>query len=259
MERVYSRARALCEQVGEPSQLFRILWGLRVIYNQRGDSQAIQELEEQLLSLAQRLQAPDLLLGPTTPCGPACSMAASLLPPATWSRASGSMTRSGTSAHAALYSGHDPGVCCRMQAAPCLWLLGLPRPGTGQPPGSAGLGQAARAPMSLTPRPVLGCRAASPAPGGAPDQAYAEATMAIATDQGFPQPFAGNAPAGLGAGRQWARGEEGEAQIRRASSPTERRGPWYTVRITWPCSPRHPPRWDKALRDWRRWPRRWLR
>jgi predicted ATPase len=62
VERVYSRARALCEQVGEPSQLFRILWGLRIVYIQRGDYRAIQELEEQLLSLAQRLQAPDLLL-----------------------------------------------------------------------------------------------------------------------------------------------------------------------------------------------------
>jgi hypothetical protein len=28
--------------------------------------------------------------------------------------------------HAALYSGHDPGVCCRMQAAHAFWLLGYP-------------------------------------------------------------------------------------------------------------------------------------
>ena len=28
VERLYTRARALCEQVGEPPQLFRVLWGL---------------------------------------------------------------------------------------------------------------------------------------------------------------------------------------------------------------------------------------
>jgi hypothetical protein len=28
--------------------------------------------------------------------------------------------------HAALYSGHDPGVCCRMQTAQSLWFLGYP-------------------------------------------------------------------------------------------------------------------------------------
>jgi len=62
VEQLYLRARALCEQVGEPPQLFRVLWGLRTFYNQRGEYQTIRGLEEQLLSLAQRLQAPDLLL-----------------------------------------------------------------------------------------------------------------------------------------------------------------------------------------------------
>jgi predicted ATPase len=28
VERLYTRARALCERVGEPPQLFRVLWGL---------------------------------------------------------------------------------------------------------------------------------------------------------------------------------------------------------------------------------------
>jgi predicted ATPase len=28
--------------------------------------------------------------------------------------------------HATLYSGHDPGVCCRNLAAQALWLLGYP-------------------------------------------------------------------------------------------------------------------------------------
>ncbi len=78
----YPRARALCEQVGEPPQLFRVLWGLWMMYNGRGDSQTMRALGEQLLSLAQRLQDSDLLLeAHTTRCGPPCSLAASWPPP----------------------------------------------------------------------------------------------------------------------------------------------------------------------------------
>ena len=32
VERLYTRARELCEQVGEPPQLFRVLWGLWLVY-----------------------------------------------------------------------------------------------------------------------------------------------------------------------------------------------------------------------------------
>src|SRR5439155_16962555 len=62
VERLYTRARALCEWVGEPAQLFRVLWGLWGVYIQRGDDQTTRALGEQLLNLAQRLQDPDPLL-----------------------------------------------------------------------------------------------------------------------------------------------------------------------------------------------------
>jgi predicted ATPase len=32
VEQQYTRARVLCEQVGEPQQLFRVLWGLWGVY-----------------------------------------------------------------------------------------------------------------------------------------------------------------------------------------------------------------------------------
>jgi predicted ATPase len=62
VERLYTRARELCEQVGEPPQLFRVLWGFWIMYNQRGDHQTMRALGEQLLSLAQRLEDPDFLI-----------------------------------------------------------------------------------------------------------------------------------------------------------------------------------------------------
>ena len=60
VERLYTRARELCEQVGEPSQLFRVLWGFCHVHALRGEYQTRRALGAQLLSLAQRLQDPDL-------------------------------------------------------------------------------------------------------------------------------------------------------------------------------------------------------
>ncbi|MGZ6241990.1 MAG: AAA family ATPase, partial [Candidatus Binataceae bacterium] len=49
----YSRARELCHQLGESSQLFRALMGLRFFYTALGELQTARELGEQLLRLAQ--------------------------------------------------------------------------------------------------------------------------------------------------------------------------------------------------------------
>src|SRR5262249_33724650 len=61
VEQLYSRARELCERVGELPQLFRALWGLWVVHSQRG-AETMRVFAEQLLSLAQRLEDPDLML-----------------------------------------------------------------------------------------------------------------------------------------------------------------------------------------------------
>ena len=127
VERLYTRARELCERVGEPSQLFRVLWGFCHVHALRGEYQTRRALGEQLLSLAQRLQDPDLLLeahhtlwttllagGELAAARPHLEQGMKLYDP----------QRHRT--HAALYSGHDPGVCCRMQAAHSSGSSGTP-------------------------------------------------------------------------------------------------------------------------------------
>jgi predicted ATPase len=54
----YYRARELCQQVGEPSQLLPVLRGLVLLYINRGEFQTARELGEQMLSLAQHVQDP---------------------------------------------------------------------------------------------------------------------------------------------------------------------------------------------------------
>ena len=58
----YARARELCQQVGETPQLFEILMGLCVFYQERGELRTARALAEQLLHLAQRLHDPLRLL-----------------------------------------------------------------------------------------------------------------------------------------------------------------------------------------------------
>ncbi len=62
VERVYARARDLCQQVGETPQLFSVIWGLWLYYNARGELRTARELGGRLLTLAQSLQDPVLLL-----------------------------------------------------------------------------------------------------------------------------------------------------------------------------------------------------
>ena len=214
VERLYTRARELCEQVGEPPQLFRVLWGLWRVYYQRGEYQTMRVLGEQLLSLAQRLQDPDLLLeahhalwatlffgGELAAAQPHLEQGLRLYEPQRHR------------AHAALYSGHDPGVCCRYLAALSLWLLGYPDQAVASIQAALTLAQQLAHPLSLTfalywAAMLHHLRREAPL-----TQARAEAAMTIATDQEFPQQLAQATPL-----RGWAlaasgHGEEGIAQI----------------------------------------------
>jgi len=58
VEQTYTRARALCAQIGETPQLFATLAGLRQLYFNRGVLPPARELGEQLHRLAQRTADP---------------------------------------------------------------------------------------------------------------------------------------------------------------------------------------------------------
>src|SRR5262249_36055250 len=58
----YHRARELCQQAGDTSELFPVLWGMCVLYMSRAEHETAREFGEQCLTLAQRLDDPALLL-----------------------------------------------------------------------------------------------------------------------------------------------------------------------------------------------------
>lgn len=58
----YDRARELCQQIEDASQLFLVLFGLWRLHLVRGDLQRALDIAQQLLDLAQQWQSSDLLL-----------------------------------------------------------------------------------------------------------------------------------------------------------------------------------------------------
>ena len=62
VERAYTRARELCERLGDPPELFPALLGLWAVYYLRGELRKAYELAEQLLRRAQSAHDPALLL-----------------------------------------------------------------------------------------------------------------------------------------------------------------------------------------------------
>jgi predicted ATPase len=62
MEHAYLRAYELCQRLGEPLQLASVLFGLCMVYELRGEVQKGLNLAQQLLTLAQKVRNPALLL-----------------------------------------------------------------------------------------------------------------------------------------------------------------------------------------------------
>ena len=174
----------------------------------------MRALGEQLLSLAQRLEDPDLLLEAHhalwTSLFSGGELAAARMHQEQGLRLYDPQRHR---AHAALYSGHDPGVCCRYRAAPTLWLLGYPDQAVASSQAALALAQQLAHPLSLAlalywAAVLHHLRREAPL-----TQAHAEAAMTLATDQEFPQQIAQATPL-----RGWAlaasgHGEEGIAQI----------------------------------------------
>jgi predicted ATPase/class 3 adenylate cyclase len=217
VERLNIRARELCERVGEGPQRFRVLWGFWLMYNARGDYQTMRALGEDLLSLAQRLEDPDLLLEAHHALWTSLFSGGELAAARTHQEQGLRLydpQRHRT--YAALYSGHDPGVCCRYRAAPVVWLLGFPDQAVASSQAALALAQQLAHPMSLASALYWAAVLHHLRREASPTQARAEAAMTLTTDLEFLGQFAQAT-----ALRGWALAvsghrEEGITQIRLA-------------------------------------------
>jgi predicted ATPase len=126
VEYAYARARALCQQVGETPQMFQAMWGLWYFYLVRAEFQIARELGEQLLHVAQRVQAPVLLLLAHRMLGHTLAFLGEFS--AAHVHLERGMTLYAPEQHRSLASlyGQDQGVICQSWAALTLWCLGYP-------------------------------------------------------------------------------------------------------------------------------------
>jgi predicted ATPase len=124
VEQTYARARTLCEQVGETSQVFSALRGLAVFYQNRGALPTARELGEQCLRLAQHEAVPIHVLEAHNHLGITLSYLGEYVAARTHFEQGSAFTD--PVVQRALRQPVVPGVVCLAHAARTLWCLGYP-------------------------------------------------------------------------------------------------------------------------------------
>jgi predicted ATPase len=126
VERAYTQAYALCQQVGETPQLVPVLFGLYRFYGARSQWPPARELGERLLRLAQRAQDPALSVIAHYALG-LVWFCLGALPTARQHLEEGIAHYTPDQRRTPVFRmGQDPGVTCRVYAAGTVWLLGYP-------------------------------------------------------------------------------------------------------------------------------------
>jgi class 3 adenylate cyclase/DNA-binding winged helix-turn-helix (wHTH) protein/predicted ATPase len=121
----YTRARMLCQQVGDTPELFLTLRGLELFYLMRGEVRTARELGEQLLSLASRQAEPARQVAAHMALGQVLFVQGDLAA-AREHLAQGLALYDSQQLHYLAWPGGQPGVGCSAFLALVLWLLGYP-------------------------------------------------------------------------------------------------------------------------------------
>jgi predicted ATPase len=127
VEKVYARARELCQQLGDAPQLIPVLGGLWTFYLLRGELETTHELAEQILVLARDMEAPALLLQAHRMIGTTLFWRGELAAAQEHLEEAVALYDPQLHRfHAFLYYGLDPEVTCLTLNAWALWLRGYP-------------------------------------------------------------------------------------------------------------------------------------
>ncbi len=214
IEQAYTRARVLCQQIGETAKLFPALRGLQEFYVVRRQLPMARELGEQLLSLAQGARDSALLLVSHLTMGLTLDELGEF--PGARAHFERAWVLYNPQQHSSLAfrsSWHDPGVACLSRMAWVLWHLGSPDQARQKTHEALDLAQELSHPSTLAITLIFTALTYQFQREGQRVQTQADAAIALATAQGFPLPLA------LGTFlRGWAltmygQGEEGIAQM----------------------------------------------
>ncbi|MCY1253829.1 TOMM system kinase/cyclase fusion protein [compost metagenome] len=186
VEATYSRALALCRQLGETVQLFPALLGLRTYYTVHAELRAARELAGQLLALAKEAQDPALLVQAHRALGANLSYLGELAPArAQLEQAMALYDPRQHRSHGFIY-GLEPGVQGLALIAMDLWLLGYPDQAWARSQEALALTQAPAHPSDSADALLAAAEVRLLRGEVQPAQDLAQALVALATDYGLP-------------------------------------------------------------------------
>ena len=182
----YMRAWQLCQHLEDPYQLFSVLHGLLYYYNARGEQQRAHALGEQLLTLAQQAQHSRMLVAAHMALGRIWFHLGVIASAHTHLTQGISLYDTHHHRGVGFLHGQDSGVACRSYAAWTLWSLGYPDQGKVRNDEAIILAQQVAHSFSLghaLSRSAVFHQLRQEVQAA---QEHAEATISLATEQGFP-------------------------------------------------------------------------
>jgi class 3 adenylate cyclase/predicted ATPase len=237
VEDAYTRARALCQQVGETPELVPVLFGLWRSYIGRSQLRTAREIGDTLLRLAHRAHDPAFAVIAHHTLGWTWFCLGEL--PAARQHAEEGIVRYTPDQHQArvFRMGQDPGVACRATAALTLWLLGYPAQALARLHEALALAHALSHPFSVAWARCMAAWVSQFCRDVPAVHEQAEAAVVLATAQGFPLwATQGTILQGWALAMQ-GQGEAGMAQLReglaayRATGSTQHVSYYYTMLV----------------------------
>jgi predicted ATPase len=184
---VFQRARALCERVGEPRQLFGLMLAIWEWHGVSSDRRSCMDGAVEGMDFARRLNDPGMLMEALFVSGSNMLYFCGDFAAARdcFAKAVGEYDDRERTRNWAAHTGHDAGVTCRSSLAVCLWHLGYPDQALQTNREAVELARQIGHPFSLA--YALHCRGwlCQICRLGAEVQAAAEEELRIATEQGF--------------------------------------------------------------------------
>jgi predicted ATPase len=215
VERAFTRARELCERLGDPPELFPALFGLWTVYYLRAELRTAYQLAEQLLRRAQSAHAPTLLMFAYRALGNTCyTMGELLIAKEHLEMAISLYDCEDHQPLASRFTGVDSGVNCLSYAAHTMWYLGYPDRAIKRVDEALALAEAMKHPHALAFAEYFVGRLHQLRRNACAAQEAAERLIALSTEHGFTFWLAQATIERGAALAEQGRKEEGIAQMR---------------------------------------------
>src|SRR5713101_5215575 len=185
MRETYARARELCRQMGETLQLFPVIVGLWGFYNMRAELGTARQLAQQLLSIAEDRQDPDLLLIAHDTLGENMYSGGEFVPARTHLERASSLYDSARHSSLASLYWMNRGVNSLAFAGSALWTLGYPDQAVDRVNRALALARELSHPYSLCQALVHSTFVHARRGQGEAALKFADAAVRLATERGF--------------------------------------------------------------------------